>query len=488
MRKTDRPSLAPAGWRLRPARLIAIAAALVGLSGCNVLTSDYAGRLDTQQGGFAAAPFSCNSTAGYYNLPKTMFSASITYTKAGAELTGPEFNGITLSPVADPDHRYCLSFASGAAADETLRVHKTQTDLLSVVTANTLDQSRFILQTFLQTIFVAISGSVTASVRGLLVASDRTEIKYINTFDPFDYADTARFNDRAKDFGYCVFIPGYAFDPTKMTIQQYCDDPDWGLKKYYPQWKRQAEAGQLATLHHARTAPVVPRVTDPDHLEGVLYRPKFPYPVYLMEKQGKTWEVRERRVVMLENIAPILSVQVRRGALAQRTTAFRFRNGVLEDACIYNGAGATQFVEIPLSIARAIIRLPAEIISVQIGETAGDIELARVEQRILLAQQRQLELLADPDADLSNAPGGGGNVNFVPAITEANRTAANATLATGRAATDDFVTAATGEIKPAPACPALDTPPVLGLPLTELAPPSGFKETGDATRRPFIPN
>ena len=170
------------------------------------------------------------------------------------------------------------------------------------------------MERIIQTIFVGIPGSVSGSVRSSTDLGNRTEGKYFKTFDPFDYAATARFNDRAKEFGFCVFIPGYAFDPTMMTVQQYCNDPIWALRKHVPLWMRIASGGQLSMVDPGRTAPVVPRVTEEELLQGVLYRPKFAYQVYLMEKFGGSWKVRERRTVMLENISPILSVQLRRGA------------------------------------------------------------------------------------------------------------------------------------------------------------------------------
>ena len=463
--------------------LIAVLA-VAGLAGCNVLSSDHATRLSGYDTGLSVGPFTCNSTAGYYNLPKTMLAASISYDRSGSNVTGPKFQGIALKPVADPDHRYCLTFNSSASTGELLKVQKNSNDLLSLVSSNALEQSRFIFQSLLQTIFVGITGSVTGSVRSnAFVEADGREIKYINTFDPFDYADTARFNDRAKDFGYCVFIPGYAFDPGKMTIQQYCNDPNWALKKHVPIWKRQSVSGQLSMVNPGRTAPVVARVVEEDLLDGVLYRPKFPYQVYLMEKQGSKWKIRERRTVMLENISPILSVHVRRSGMAQRTSAFIFRDGVLENVCIYNTSGAAEFVEIPLSLARAIVRLPAEIISVRIGESRADRAIAEVETKVLLAQQRQLELLANPSSSVTATTGNVSVDGYASVNQNALNTSEASLLADPRAAALKILN---DNGDPTAKCPALNPAPELGA-ASVLSAVSGFKKTDD-TRRPHLPN
>lgn len=399
----------------------------------------------------------CRSSAGVYTLSKTVLTASITFAGKSEKALGPTFNGLGIAAVGDPDHRYCLDYDGSPTAEETVRITKNDNGLLLAATGNIKDQSRYILESIIEAIFIGISGAPDFSVRHQSAADGETEIKFIYEFDPFDFEDTARFNERANDFGFCVVLPHLSFNQNKHTVDQYCNNPLRTTRRHAPEWHKSVKRGDIKYLRQDRNRPVFHQVIEQKLLRGLLYRPRYPYPVYLMNKVEGRWIIKARRRVLMENISPILSVGLERRMFARRTTALRFRDGVLEGACVYNSAGITEFINVPIAIARSLVRLPAEVIKVDIGETKANTQLANVEKRILLAQQRQLALLAQADQTTANTSD---RAVTLGATDRLDAAAISAEVATGPSPfTDsdaDFVDE-NGAIDPAK-CPVPETP------------------------------
>lgn len=465
--------------------LAKIVAILWLVGGCTVLKTDHPDRQFGASPSFST-PFQCNSTAGSYALPKTYLAGSITLAPSGGNtIQAPVFNGLSLTHHGDPDHRYCLSYEASPFAEETIRVEKTNEGILSLVTSNILDQSRFAVESIFQTIFVAATGSATASLRSdQAVPGSTAEIKRLGEFDPFDYEDTALFNEAASSFGYCVFIPDYSFDSTHRSIAQYCDAPRATVAKHPPKWKANVIAGKIPGWAGSSTAPTTARVDDPKMLAGILYRPRFPYTVYLMNKRGHEWVVQDRRTILLENISPIMSVGVNRAALSQKTTALQFRDGVFENVCIYNSAGVVELVNIPLSLAKAIFQLPAEIISVRFGDTEAENALLQVQTELLKAQLQLLQLQAAQDGAPQFTPGQPVTAT-VPALTT-EQLAANPirplSSLVGEDGHPDFVNIADGTLAD---CPPLSPTADLGaLPASQV--PGLDPSDTSAMRRPHV--
>ncbi|MEO0923760.1 MAG: hypothetical protein AAFY09_13500, partial [Pseudomonadota bacterium] len=342
--------------------------ALFGLLSCDVVGSQHTSQVTREEGDPKAV--TCFGGVGSYKLSRSLLAASIAYDGQEDGAVGPIFKGLAVTHTSDDDHSYCLGYKGSAFSSDIVRFKKTPHETLSLVASRTLDQSRFALTTAFQILFTGVSGSPTADIRAAALPQ-QTEIKFASEFDPFNYQDTADFNDRANDFGFCVFIPEYAFDLDRALVSEYCDDPQTTANAHPPSWKRLSEKTD-DLVEEGTNYPRLEAVTDEDHLRGLLYRPRFAYTVYLMNKLGKDWVVKSRGTAMMENVSPILSVGLERPILAERATALQFDNGALMRVCSYNSAGIAEFVNIPLSIARAIVQLPAQIISVKIGETELD--------------------------------------------------------------------------------------------------------------------
>lgn len=373
------------------------------LASCTLVqTTGFEGAIPLSPDQIGFGRFKCRSDVGTYALSKSLLTASITYDGATAEgqpSTGPIFNGFGIKRKADPDHSYCFQYTGLATSDERVRVEKTDEGVLKLITGTVKDQSGFAIEEAVETLFLGAVNAGTRSTRDT-ARPGKKELKFVYEMDPFDFMDVAQFNDRANDFGYCAVLPGFSFNAANTTIDQYCNDPLWVVKEpgKRPNW---GNAQTTGVPSNNLTYPKVAKVIDQDLLQGILYRPRFPYPVFVMEKLGHRWVLKERSQIMMENISPILSVSVERRLFAARNSVFQFDEGALENTCIYNSAGISEVVKIPLAIAQAIVSLPTEIFQVNLGNTQASTELAKVEAQILNVQTAILK-----EADLPSTTAG----------------------------------------------------------------------------------
>lgn len=437
--------------------------------GCNVVQSTHVTKFPLGEG--TPKALSCSGGAGAYKLSRSLLAASITYKADANKVVGPTFNGLTVTHIGDNNHQYCAEYEGSALSHDIVRINKTPDETLSLVTSRSLDQSRFIIETLIQIVFTAVTGAPVADVRAAALPGN-TEIKFLGEFDPFDYQDTARFNDRANDFGYCVLIPEYAFDLEAAGVAEYCEKPLQTVGDHPPMWKQQAvrDADTVQTGTYPRLGPV----TNEEHLKGVLYRPRVAHTIYLMNKQGKKWIIKSRDAAMLENVSPILSAALERAALAERATALQFHNGALMNVCSYNSAGITEFVKIPIVLARAILQAPAQIVRVKSRDVELERKLAEAETNLAKTRLQLLQL----EEDATSLPSDPGPVTLPPAVGAFNQGKPSTFDAEG----EKFVKKADGLL--GSDCPAIDQNATFGLkPLSEVP---GFVEDEKIIRAPSL--
>jgi hypothetical protein len=270
-------------------------------------------------------------------------------------------------------------------------------NLLRYVMSDAVDQSAYIAETLIKSIFLGVAGA-SATVRGAGLAEPTSGLQRVAEldFDPFDPVQSAVVNESLKDFGFCIVVAGATFDPSLATVQQYCDKPMWWVQKQ-PVFNRKLET---ARSHN-----------DVKEVRGILYRPRMPYRVLLFIKSdlGKAggWKLRKAEIVAMENISPVISVGVDRTFFAQRKTALVFDQGTLTNVCIYKGAELVKFAEIPLEVVKSVVALPTTILQLRLVNTNNETELVKAHDAILRKQDNMVSLitaargrLQQPDAAL----------------------------------------------------------------------------------------
>ena len=304
----------------------------------------------------------CRSNAGSYFLPKTIFRVGLTKRTTGGG-TANERSYFELSYLAamrrsDGTRPYCLDYLANISSDDEINVVKYtgrlavgtgepaqlakakeelgpldpvlldritslrqanlqfDPNLLRYVMSDAVDQSAYIAETLIKSIFLGVAGaSATVRGAGLDKPDATTGIQRVAEldFDPFDPVQSAIVNELLKDFGFCILVAGATFDPSLATVQQYCDKPMWWVQKQ-PVFNRKLET---ARSHN-----------DVKEVRGILYRPRMPYRVFLFIKselaKAGGWRLRKAEIVTMENIAPVIAVGVDRTFFAQRKTALVF--------------------------------------------------------------------------------------------------------------------------------------------------------------------
>jgi hypothetical protein len=123
--------------------------------------------------------------------------------------------------------------------------------------------------------------------------------------------------------------------------------------------------------------------------KSIYYRPLLPYTLKIM---GPDKNVLVEQIVLLPNEAPVLGIDVTRAALVEKVTELDFKNGTLQSIHIKKPSETLAFMEIPLSIVKGILSVPAEIIKIKIDYSSKNKQLIDAYKAELKARE-ELEKL-----------------------------------------------------------------------------------------------
>ena len=353
----------------------------------------------------------CHGSAGSYFLAKSKLRIVVDESKADQSI-------FTLKEerIADRRRSYCLDFLGSVTSEDKLIVNKNANGLLLEITGNAKDKSQSIAEALIDTgKQIALAAAVRSQTGSSNTGLPNT---YMDTFDPFDEQEMRVLNHNLKRFGMCVYVPPAKSVVSLEFLENYCgrrlslrqrDRDLLGSKGTYP-------SGPVYKSYE----PLPYQATDlppSNYRRGILYRPRLPYPVYVMKQKNRKlrggWYVLDKVEMYLENEAPVLSVGVNRSYFADRKTVLTFDEGYLRDVTIDKGSELAGFVSIPLKIAKAIVDLPAEIVTlkIEIGGKQRDLlanraALYRAQADLLEAQAKLLEVQRDNPGVGLNASSG----------------------------------------------------------------------------------
>jgi hypothetical protein len=341
----------------------------------------------------------CPSGLGSYALPKAFFHIAVTRTGSAA----PEIKPITnTSPsvlvTRHPDRAllFCLDYLSSALSHDTIKVKKwpsaltspltqetvqaQKTAFLGAVLINAQDRTVFVVEALIRAAFIAASGDPNFAPR---LGAESTVTLADLEYDPFDPRESAEVNARLSSLGICLVLDGYTFDRYRTSVDNYCNAP-----RRYQAWTTPI----LKAYAKAEATPADPL------LPGLLYRPRIPYRLSIFRKPDPvgsgSWKLSETQQVALENLAPVLSLDVRRAAFAGRNANFLFNNGTLTTACVSKNSEIEGFVQIPLQISKSLVALPASILSIQLDQVNNQQALIKAENQLVQVQRAYLAALS----------------------------------------------------------------------------------------------
>jgi hypothetical protein len=321
----------------------------------------------------------CQSDLGSYALPKAFIhivvqrsdpnsppdivSFNSTTTPVSFSSTSPLATTVPVEVLRHPDRSlvFCLDYLASSLSHDIINVKKwpasasatpaQKTSFLGAVLINAQDRTVYVIEALLRAAFIAASGNPNFQPRDLPVGSKLETLADLE-FDPFDPRESAEVNTRLTSLGICLVLDGYTFDRHGTSVEGYCNAP-----KGHAAWTTPI----LKAYAKAEATPANPL------LPGLLYRPRVPYRLSVYRKLdpgGRArWALSETQQVALENMSPVLSLDIRRAAFAGRNANFVFNSGTLVTACVAKTArsrGSSTFpCRYPEVSSRCRLRPPA---------------------------------------------------------------------------------------------------------------------------------
>jgi hypothetical protein len=385
----------------RSGRIGLSALALLALAACSMVETIPIGVHKAEDG------LACRSNAGAYHLPKSLLRVEV----YADDNTNPVL-ALSRQIVADQRFNFCLDYLASTTADDTIDIRKVKDhNLLTLVSSDAVDQSRYILQTLIRSVFIVASGNPQFQAYGdpdrsyQAKAGDKFRVKLLHVeYDPFDPERSAMINEALRDHGFCLVLGAYTVYATRAQIDQYCDSPRAALKRlgaFRPEYQKARIPEDVADRAESERRQMLRRAV----LEGsgVYYRPRIPYRLELYAKANPKapggWRLRLFRQVPMENISPLVLAGVDRTIFAKRKTTLLFAGGMLERTCVYKGSELLQASYIPLQIVQSVVALPTEILQVRIDQTSHERDLAQVNQELIKTQLRFLEVQKSGKSD-----------------------------------------------------------------------------------------
>jgi hypothetical protein len=310
----------------------------------------------------------CPANAGAYYLPKRVFSLKVA--QDGDNNFALLFDPTTdIVPVADRTSALCLDFLSAPTSDDTITIKRSPEGLLEKIFANAEDKSAEIASSLIDLgRLVAVDSGARAARANKVVRIGTTYYVGAYEIDPFNRVEAATVNQALREFGYCVYVEGFTFDPTVLTPEAYCNQPRRALQTSRPEVEVLSE-GVVA-----------------ESRRGVLYRPNELHQAIIMSKpdpKGRyAWRMFASYSVEMPNVAPVFSVGVDRSFFTTRKTMVTFDAGVLKGVELEKGSELNAVADVTLRLAQAITSIPAQIVQVRLNRVGN--------QRALIAAQAQL--------------------------------------------------------------------------------------------------
>ncbi len=315
-------------------RIALISVALLGLGACSAaLTSSVQDK---------------GQVTNYF-LPKSNIKMDLL--SDGAEY---QLQYIETQIVPDRDFEYALYYRYSAFSDDKYVIQRTNTGLLSSIQFTADEKTAEVL---VKVVDIAKEVAKAAFVPFADLKEQGFETVYSGVFDPFNPEERQAFVDAINE------ISGSTGLKYNIEIDQKSYEQDPGA----PDRPKSAPYSSCTAGACFRTASIFP----------------------LIITRGKK-EV-QRINLTLPNPAAIGSVDITRAAFVKKVTDITFDNGILTKIDVHKPSEALAFMEIPLSIAKAIVSVPGEILKLKFDISTAEKNLLDAQKNELKAKQELID-------------------------------------------------------------------------------------------------
>lgn len=331
--------------RFSPAFLGAIAAAAILLTSCMPpITVD---KIGTRQQTFSGIDYFLTRSIVDLTIQSsapTKASGAGT-TGSGAPADPSPTPTLTLSIdkvhyVPDPLYHYGVNFNHDAFYDDDISVATDENGLLKSVDSITADRTPDIIQKIAEAPGQILTQKLVAGT------------------------------------GPKVFTIKYSLDPTSPTDVKTLNDLLSGVFK----------GDAIKFIARPAAAPDSLRSSwHPDCDVSICFRTAMPYVLELSTATSADPFIVARQVVVLPNRHVVGQIPITRAAFVTKEFHLAFTNGMLTSAHLKNPSEALAFIQIPISVAKAIVSIPSAMFQFKTTQVTAD-------NNLLTAQQKNLDL------------------------------------------------------------------------------------------------
>jgi len=129
--------------------------------------------------------------------------------------------------------------------------------------------------------------------------------------------------------------------------------------------------------------------------KGVYYRPLMPYDMLIRYEPKKItnddFPFENKVTLLLPNGAPILCLDITRGAFITKMIDVTFSEGILKEVKTDKPSEILAALDIPLDVVRAFVKLPTDLIQIKIGYTKAETELLKQQAATIKAMRYLLQ-------------------------------------------------------------------------------------------------
>jgi hypothetical protein len=271
---------------------------------------------------------------------------------------------LTVSVVYVPDinHLYFVEYNPSVFSDDKLvKIGIGTNGLLKTIETQTKDESPQILAKLVElgkTVALRLPSPVPAAKREIPCQMDVT-------FDPLEIH-----RDKYKDLREQISHRLQAFDPDVTGFETVLAH----------------ESPKLSRWDGSR----------PNSIDGVVHRPLLPYLFQLKTKDGLVSLAPQ--IVYLPNEAPFFTIDIKRRAFIDHKYTLSFTDGILTEVSWVKPSEALGFVQIPLDIAKAIVAIPGEMLTVRVNNTKSEADLLSAQKSLLDARDELRKRIQELEA------------------------------------------------------------------------------------------
>jgi hypothetical protein len=314
----------------------------------------------------------CHSALGAYYLPRAVLNLTV-QVEAESVPRRTWMSEITPTPSADRAQTFCLDYLAAATSEDIVTVERSPQGLLLGVSSQVTDKTPEIAQKIIE---IGENLAIAGARQGVLEAQPGDKLTL--QFDPFNWHELMAAKTALRRFGFCIYVEGHSFpvdglDAAGLRIA----GERWCAAQHPPLYEHPATAFAALPVH-----PELMRT-------GILYRPNVGHKIVVLRKADPggrgPWQLFQSKRVEMPNVSPVLSIGVERALFTHRKTYISFNHGVIADVTIDKGSELEGFVKIPLTLAKAIVDVPAQIIQIRIRDTQNQAALLRAQGDLINA-------------------------------------------------------------------------------------------------------